>query len=87
MHFGDDEFYVVFQNKASLDENGNPVMSTSSGSTNSTVLAGDRPGSVLQTTSRKNVINLKDASRFDRVKARNDKKKVRESLHTLLHTE
>lgn len=67
-----------FQNKASLDENGNPVMSTSSGSANPTVLAGERPSTVVQTTSRKNVINtsLKDASRFDRVKARNDKKKV-----------
>ncbi|XP_045110636.1 uncharacterized protein LOC123504292 [Portunus trituberculatus] len=64
------------ENKASLDENGNPVMSTSSGSTNPTVLAGERPSTVLQTTSRKNVINLKDASRFDRVKARNDKKKA-----------
>lgn len=67
-----------FQNKASLDENGNPVMSTSSSSTNPTVLAGERPSTVVQTTSRKNGINssLKDASRFDRVKARNDKKKV-----------
>lgn len=66
------------ENKAALDENGNPVMSTSGGSGNPAVLAGDRPSTVMQTTSRKNVINtsLKDASRFDRVKARNDKKKA-----------
>lgn len=71
-------FEFPFQNKASLDENGNPVMSTSGVSGNPAVLAGERPSTVMQTTSRKNVINtsLKDASRFDRVKARNDKKKV-----------
>lgn len=53
-------------------------MSTSGGSGNPVVLAGERPSTVMQTTSRKNVINtsMKDASRFDRVKARNDKKKV-----------
>ncbi|KAG0724456.1 hypothetical protein GWK47_005116 [Chionoecetes opilio] len=66
------------ENKASLDENGNPILSPSGNAGNPTVLPGDRTSTVVQTTSRKNVINTshKDASRFDRVKARNDKKKA-----------
>ncbi|XP_053642790.2 uncharacterized protein [Cherax quadricarinatus] len=69
------------ENKSSLDENGNPVMSTSSSCVVTPLSASERSNAlVMQThhTARKNVMNNshKDASRFDRVKARNDKKKA-----------
>lgn len=66
------------ENKSSLDENGNPIMGTSSSSSLLTSANSERPFGSTHPVPRRNGLSAphKEISRFDRLKAKSDKKKA-----------
>ncbi|XP_068231039.1 dentin sialophosphoprotein-like isoform X2 [Palaemon carinicauda] len=66
------------ENKSSLDENGNPIMGTSSSSSLLTSSNSDRQFGSTHPVPRRNGLSAphKEISRFDRLKAKSDKKKA-----------